>query len=156
MKKFNVGDNIIIIHDKDVDYENGFSGISGAIIHGKPPICPQKGEVINTNEGLGVYLIKYVVGDLVMQLSFKESALIKDSEQINQNNNKNMSNLTSMFKNLVRSEPEKTFVKCGIMNESLDLTAEGKELFTNFLFEKNKSEFKTEVADKIVAEQEKK
>lgn len=141
MRKFNVGDNIIITHDKDCDYGNGFSGISGAIIHGANPICPQKGEVININEGCKI-----------MQLSFKESALVKDGEQINKTNNNIYMSIVSKFKNLVRSEPEKTFIKCGIMNESLDLTTEGKELFINFLFEKNKVDFKTEVADKLVAD----
>ncbi len=67
-----------------------------------------------------------------------------------------MSNLITTFKNITRTEPNKTFVKAGVMNEDLSLTSEGKELFIQFMFDKHATEFKTEVVDAILAEQEKK
>lgn len=67
-----------------------------------------------------------------------------------------MTNLITTFKNITRTEPNKTFVKAGVMNEDLSLTSEGKELFIQFMFDKHATEFKTEVVDAILAEQEKK
>jgi len=67
----------------------------------------------------------------------------------------NMS-LINTFKKLTRSEPEKTFVKAGVLNEELTLTEDGKELFLNYMFEKEKVEFKKEVVDAIVKENESK
>ena len=51
------------------------------------------------------------------------------------------------------SEPEKTFRKTGITNTDNMLTSEGTELFLNWLFQQNKAEFKTEVADEILSAQ---
>ncbi len=65
-------------------------------------------------------------------------------------------NLITTFKNITRTEPNKTFVKAGVMNEDLSLTSEGKELFIQFMFDKHATEFKTDVVDAILAEQEKK
>lgn len=62
-------------------------------------------------------------------------------------------NLRETFVRGLMSEPEKTFRKVGITNGDNLLTSEGTELFLNWLFQKNKTEFKTEVADPIVAEQ---
>lgn len=72
------------------------------------------------------------------------------------NNKTIMSNLITIFKNITRSEPNKTFVKAGVMNEDLSLTNEGQQLFIQYLFDTYADEFKTKVVDKIVAEQEKK
>lgn len=65
-------------------------------------------------------------------------------------NNNIIMSLVSKFKSIVRTEPEKTLVKVGVLDEELSLTTEGSDLFLQFLFEKNKAEFKTEVADKLV------
>ena len=67
-----------------------------------------------------------------------------------------MTNLITTFKNITRTEPNKTFVKAGVMNEELALTSEGKELFIQFMFDKHADEFKKDVVDAILAEQEKK
>lgn len=66
------------------------------------------------------------------------------------NNKTIIMSLVAKFKSIVRTEPEKTLVKVGVLDEELSLTTEGKDLFLQFLFEKNKVEFKTEVADKLV------
>ena len=60
-----------------------------------------------------------------------------------------MSTLVSKFKLALTSEPEKTFIEVGIMDNNKDLTTDGMLLFLAYLFEKNKTEFKTEVADKL-------
>lgn len=62
-------------------------------------------------------------------------------------------NLRETFVRGLMSEPEKTFRKIGITNGDNLLTVEGTELFLNWLFQKNKDAFKTEVADPIVEEQ---
>lgn len=67
----------------------------------------------------------------------------------------NMSSLVSKFKSIVRSEPEKSFVKAGVMNDNEELTAAGVDLFLAFLLDKHGEDFKTSVVDKILAEQEK-
>lgn len=56
---------------------------------------------------------------------------------------------------IMKKEPNKTFIKAGIMDMNDSLTSEGKELFINFLLEKNQDAFKKEVVDPILAEQEK-
>ena len=82
--------------------------------------------------------------------------LVEAAEELKEiTREKNMS-LKSIVKNLFRSEPEKSFIKAGVMNESLELTTEGKDLFIDFLFEKNKDLFNTEIVQKIIAEQEEK
>ncbi len=69
------------------------------------------------------------------------------------NKTSNMS-LKSIYKNLTRQEPEKSFVKAGITDESDSLTSDGTELFIEWLFEKNKADFNTEVVQPILKEQE--
>ena len=67
---------------------------------------------------------------------------------------KNM-NIKSVWNQIKRSEPEKTFNKLGITDENDELTAEGLSLYQNWRFQQDKAQFKTEVADPILAEQEK-
>lgn len=71
------------------------------------------------------------------------------------NNNQSTMNLKEKFLLALKSEPEKSFRRLGITNGDDMLTTEGTELFLNFLFEKNKTEFKKEVVDSIIAEEEK-
>ncbi len=66
-----------------------------------------------------------------------------------------MSNLKSKIKNLFRSEPEKSFIKAGIMDETMELTADGKDVFLGWLFGQNKDDFNTEVVQKLLADQDK-
>ena len=76
---------------------------------------------------------------------------------INNTNNTNNTNKTmsliQTFKSIIRTEPEKSFVKAGVLDESLELTHGGTALFIQYLFEKNKEDFKTSVIDVILAEQ---
>lgn len=84
------------------------------------------------------------------------SGVYFDSLELVTNNNKKTTNMTllSQIKALTRSEPEKTFVKAGVMNEDLTLTTEGKDLFLDFMLEANKDAFKAQIVDKIIEAQE--
>lgn len=87
---------------------------------------------------------------------FAETDLLK----VYSTNNATMATKTTMSilekaKLIMKKEPNKTFIKAGIMDMSDNLTNDGKELFMNFLLEKNQEAFKKEVVDPIVAEQEK-
>lgn len=63
--------------------------------------------------------------------------------------------LIKKFQGLFVKEPQKTFRKLEITTQEDQLTSEGRELFINWLFQKHQDEFKTEVADKLLAEMEK-
>lgn len=54
-----------------------------------------------------------------------------------------------------KKEPERSFIKVGVMDASENLTSEGKDLLLAFLLEKNKDDFKKEVVDPILADIEK-
>lgn len=61
-------------------------------------------------------------------------------------------NLVEKFKLASKTEPEKTFIKAGIMSMDGTLTTEGRDLWTAFLVKKFGDDFKTEVVDPILAE----
>ena len=67
-----------------------------------------------------------------------------------------MTKLINTFKSITRSEPNKTFVKAGVLTEDLTLTDDGRELFIQYMFDQHADKFKTDVVDKIVKETEKK
>ena len=64
--------------------------------------------------------------------------------------------LKDKFALVFKGEPEKSLIKAGIMNADESLTNEGRELWTAFLVKKFGNEFKKEVVDPILAEEEKK
>lgn len=66
-----------------------------------------------------------------------------------------MTNLTKKFRLLTKSEPEKTFIEQGVMDDNENLTTEGRALFEAFLVNKFGTEFKTEVVDKLVDDEKK-
>ena len=63
-------------------------------------------------------------------------------------------NLKEKFLVAFLGEPEKSFRKLGITNGDNLLTAEGKELYDNWKFQKDKEAFKTEVVDGLLKEVE--
>lgn len=71
------------------------------------------------------------------------------------NSKTNMSLITT-FKNLTRTEPNKSFVEAGVMDDKDVLTAEGKELFIEWLFAANAAAFNDEVVQPILKDQEEK
>lgn len=68
---------------------------------------------------------------------------------------KSMSSLKQKFAIAFKGEPEKSFIKAEIMNVDESLTDDGESLLLAFLLKKFGAEFKTEVVDVILAEDEK-
>lgn len=62
-----------------------------------------------------------------------------------------MANVTSLIKSMLRSEPEKTFVEVGFMDENEQVTEDGKEALNHLLWEEKRDALK-ELADKIKKE----
>lgn len=68
------------------------------------------------------------------------------------NNNINNMNIIEKFTLNLKSEPEKSFRKAGIINGDDLLTDDGQKIFLTWLLSKNKQEFRTEVVDGILDE----
>ena len=66
-----------------------------------------------------------------------------------------MSNIVDTFKLLITAEPQRTFIKAGIVDEKGNFTKEGEELFLQYLLSQHGADFKTTVVDAVLAEQEK-
>lgn len=86
---------------------------------------------------------------------FTWSVDIKSVEIINSKITNNM-NLLEKFALMSKGEPEKSFIKAGVMEMNGKLTEDGKQLFFMFLLKKFGAEFKTEVVDGILAYSEEK
>lgn len=67
-------------------------------------------------------------------------------------NTQNM-NLLEKAKLAVKGEPDKSFIKAGVMTMEGDLTPEGTQLFLNYLLAKHGADFKKDVVDPISAEE---
>lgn len=63
-------------------------------------------------------------------------------------------NLIEKAKLAFKGEPEKTFIKAGVMDSNENLTADGQALFLTYLLKKNGDDFKTTVIDPILADEE--
>lgn len=63
---------------------------------------------------------------------------------------KNNMNIVKVFKNLTRTEPEKSAVKAGILDENNTLTSDGKELLLAYLYDGVKVDFNTKVVQPII------
>lgn len=66
--------------------------------------------------------------------------------------NKNNMTLIEKFALMSKGEPEKSFIKTGVMEMNGKLTEDGKQLFLMFLLKKFGPEFKTEVVDGLSAD----
>lgn len=67
---------------------------------------------------------------------------------------KPMSSLRDTIKLAFKKEPEKSFIKIGILDSNEELTQDGRDLVLKFLLEQNKELFKKEIVDPILAEME--
>lgn len=88
---FEIGDNVIIVHDKNSAYNKEFDHLprvgdgeklpddGQGRMHGSIPECPQEGVIINIGKSRA--LVEYVVGKNTMRLSFPLSALIHDENK---------------------------------------------------------------------------
>ena len=65
---------------------------------------------------------------------------------------KPMATLKEKASMLFKGEPEKSFIRAGIMDSRENLTSEGTEVFLNWLLKTNGEAFKKEVVDPIIAE----
>ena len=70
------------------------------------------------------------------------------------NTTKNM-NLKQKFALVFKGEPERSFIKAGVMNTDESLTSDGIELVMRFVLSKFKDDFKKEIVDPILAEDNK-
>lgn len=76
-------------------------------------------------------------------------------ELVTSDNKSIMASLKEKMALVFKGEPEKSFIKAGVMNNSEELTEDGWEIFGTWLLKKNGADFKTEVVDPILADQEK-
>lgn len=74
---------------------------------------------------------------------------------IQSNNNPPMASLKDKFALVFKSEPEKSFIQAGVMNNDETLTVEGQQVFMAWLLKENGDKFKTDVVDPILAENKK-
>jgi len=94
------------------------------------------------------HLVEWYSSDnKLMRLGFKEEELYLI------NKNKSM-NLKEKFILAITSEPKKSFRKAGITNGDDLLTEDGEKVFLTWLLEKNSDEFKKEVVDELLKEEE--
>lgn len=63
-----------------------------------------------------------------------------------------MSTLKDRVAVMFKGEPEKSFIKAGVMNTDETLTTDGETIFKQFLFKKFAADFKKEVVDPLLAE----
>jgi hypothetical protein len=68
---------------------------------------------------------------------------------------KNNMNIKEKFITAFLGEPEKSFRKTGITNGDGFLTEDGQEVFLGWLLKQNGPQFKTDVVDDLLKEQEK-
>ena len=125
MAKFKVGDRVKCVYNDN-----------GSTIH-----VGQEGHITRVGTGFYLYSVSFASSDF----SEPELELLNKSIE-------NMS-IIEKAKLAFKAEPEKSLIKAGILDSGENLTKEGNELFTKFLFEKNKLEFKKEVVDPILAEE---
>lgn len=88
--------------------------------------------------------------------AMKQEAREHLHNQTQNNLTQNNMSLVQKFKAAIKSEPAKTFAKAGVIDECDNLTSQGKELFIHWLLEQHGDEFKKQVVDEIVKEQDKK
>lgn len=67
-----------------------------------------------------------------------------------------MSNLIEKFKFLTKSEPEKSFIKAGIIDANGNLTTDGQALLIQYLLEKTKDDFNKDVVQPLLKDSEEK
>jgi len=141
------------VHAYPQDHKEGMVGMVGEIdssciyIHNNT----KSGSTGNIHPSKTGYLYSWCVTKSSIQ-SGASKIFIKDNA-LKAKPTKNMS-IIEKAKLIMKKEPNKTFIKAGIMDMNDNLTSEGKELFINYLLTKNQDDFKATVVDPIIAEQE--
>lgn len=68
---------------------------------------------------------------------------------------KDMTSLREKMALVFKGEPEKSFIKAGVMNTDETLTSDGQAVFMAWLLKENGTKFKSEVVDPILADMKK-
>jgi hypothetical protein len=89
-------------------------------------------------------------GEPRMNTYWKQAEYIRENYKLLKTDKKTkiMNTIQTLIKKLSRTEPEKTFVDVGFLNENEEITDDGKEALITILWNKNKAELK-ELADKL-------
>lgn len=66
-----------------------------------------------------------------------------------------MTSLREKMALVFKGEPEKSFIKAGVMNTDETLTSDGQAVFMAWLLKENGTKFKSEVVDPILADMKK-
>lgn len=130
MNKFNVGDKVRRL---------GAGGSNGSV---------RPGDIVT---------IAYYTGSGTLRV-LEDTARVSHSEkyyELVESTSKNtilMASLTSKFALAFKGEPEKSFIKAGVLDEKEQFTTEGRQVFEQWLLKKYGNDFKKEVIDPILAE----
>lgn len=76
----------------------------------------------------------------------------KGELKIIKSNSKNTMNLKEQFALAFKKEPQKSYIKAGIMDSDENLTDDGKDIYLDYLMN-NDTDFKKDVVDPILKEQ---
>lgn len=133
MSKFKIGDVIRLIDYSKYEY---------------PIYKGQSAVIVGYASGSGFdYRIQWDNGSY--------SCVYESNIDFNSQINQTTMNIKEKFALAFKSEPEKSFRKAGITNGDDFLTAEGQEIFLGWLLQKHGTEFKTEVVDELLKEENK-
>lgn len=81
---------------------------------------------------------------------WKQASYIRENYKLLTNKTNYMNTFKNTIKNLMRTEPEKTFVEVGFLDQEENITSKGREALEFILWEKHKDELK-KLADQIVS-----
>lgn len=167
---FKIGDKVKInkkVLLNECDEAGGFIGYHGGFIKCiKESSSDITGKIVslelgNETNSIGVefdYKFPFVVYNNIKKVfpdnkgQFCRPEHLIKIEDNNFNNGVSM-NLVENFKSLFVKEPQKSFRKLGITDNSDILTEDGKTLFLTWLFNKHSDDFKKEVVDVLLKEQ---
>lgn len=143
-----VGDEVEIVDTKY--YYEGSHGIeSKDIRHGSGPQVGAIG-LVTKILGRGEYVIVDYKnpGGGNAKLGFE----VKKSLKVIRKNGMNLKDKMAL---VFKGEPQKSFIKAGVMNNDETLTEDGRAVFEAWLLKKHGDEFKKEVVDLILADEPK-
>lgn len=106
--------------------------------------------------GLEAEVISVVAGTVHVVYASGAKGVDGGGDYYEKINNKDtiMSTLKQKVALVFKNEPERSFIKAGVLNIDETFTEEGRDTFLAFLLKKNGDAFKTEVIDPILAEEE--
>ena len=133
--KFKLGDKVILREDSEYYGMDGSSQLCG------------EGEIIQIHSDS--YSVEWKYKDDWCRNSYQAHDL-----KLTNNLTKTNMNLMQKFILAMKDEPEKTFIKQGIMTEDGVLTDDGKDLYLNWLFQQDAEDFNTQVVDLILDDEE--